>query len=101
MMGKIPCKIFPLKCSFGICNRVLANMDFGFGIEPNQNSSFGHTLVCRYTLDVLCRQQIKLFQVVSASEFHEYQWNNIVFIFFGPSGFWRASEASNIDCFKN
>ena len=48
-MGKIPCKIFPLKCSFGICNRVLANMDFGFGIEPNQNSSFGHTLVCRYT----------------------------------------------------
>ena len=26
----------------------------------------------RYSLDVLCRQQIKLFQVVSTSEFHEY-----------------------------
>ena len=25
-----------------------------------------------YLLDVLCRQQIKLFQVVSTSEFHEY-----------------------------
>ena len=25
-----------------------------------------------YVLDVLCRQQIKLFQVVSTSEFHEY-----------------------------
>ena len=25
-----------------------------------------------YILDVLCRQQIKLFQVVSTSEFHEY-----------------------------
>ena len=25
-----------------------------------------------YTLDVLCLQQIKLFQVVSTSEFHEY-----------------------------
>ena len=26
-----------------------------------------------YMLDVLCRQPIKLFQVVSTSEFHEYQ----------------------------
>ena len=25
-----------------------------------------------YTVDVLCRQPIKLFQVVSTSEFHEY-----------------------------
>ena len=25
-----------------------------------------------YILDVLCRQRIKLFQVVSTSEFHEY-----------------------------
>ena len=35
-----------------------------------------------YRVDVLCRQQIKLFHVVSTSEFHEYQWNNVVFIFF-------------------
>ena len=26
----------------------------------------------KVTLDVLCRQPIKLFQVVSTSEFHEY-----------------------------
>ena len=37
-----------------------------------------------YLLDVLCRQQIKLFQVVSTSEFHKYQWNNVVFIFLSP-----------------
>ena len=30
-------------------------------------TNFVHTI-----LDVLCRQQIKLFQVVSTSEFHEY-----------------------------
>ena len=30
-------------------------------------------LTCTYYLvDVLCRQQIKLFQVVSTAEFHEY-----------------------------
>ena len=60
-----------------------------------------HKLICSKEIDLLCRQQIKLFQVVSTSEFHEYQWNNVVFIFFVPSGFWWASEASNIDCFKN
>ena len=60
-----------------------------------------HCISSHYLVDVLCRQQIKLFQVVSTSEFHEYQWNNVVFIFFVPSGFWWASEASNIDCFKN
>ena len=59
-------------------------------------SASGHCL-----LDVLCCQPIKPFQVVSTSGFHEYWWNNVVFIFFVPSGFCRASEASNIDCFKN
>ena len=34
--------------------------------------------------DVLCRQQIKPFQVVSTSEFHEYCWNNIDFNFLVP-----------------
>ena len=49
--------------------------------------SFSHTCkmqmhyICIY---VLCRQRIKLFQVVSTSEFHEYKWNNIVFIFLSP-----------------
>ena len=55
----------------------------------------------RYILDVLCRQQIKLFQVVSTSEFHEYWWNHLKNIFLVPAAFCRASEASNIDYFKN
>ena len=33
-------------------------------------------------VDALWSQLIKLIQVVSTSEFHEYKWNNIVFIFF-------------------
>ena len=37
-----------------------------------------------YVLDVLWGQPIKLIQVVSASEFHEYWWNNFGFIFFCP-----------------
>ena len=41
-----------------------------------------------YGVDVLCRQQIKLFRVVFTSEFNEYQWNNVVFIFLSP----RVSE---------
>ena len=32
---------------------------------------FDHIKVTQVKLDVLCRQQIKLFQVVSTSEFHE------------------------------
>ena len=44
-------------------------------------------------VDVLCRQQIKLFQVVSTSEFHEYWWNNLENIFLVPAAFWGASEA--------
>ena len=52
-------------------------------------------------LDVLWCQPIKLIQIVSTSEFHEYWWNDVDFIFFIPSIFCRASEASNIDSFKN
>ena len=51
-------------------------------------------------LDVLWCQPIKLIHVVSTSEFREYWWNDIDF-FFIPSIFCRASEASNIDSFKN
>ena len=52
-----------------------------------------------WTLEELAEygQPIKLIQVVSASEFHEYWLNDIFFV---PSVFCRASEASNIDCFK-
>ena len=46
-------------------------------------------------LDVLWCQPIKLIQVVSTLEFHEYWWNDVDFIFFIPSIFCRASEASN------
>ena len=52
-------------------------------------------------VDVLCRQQIELFQVVSTSEFLEYWWNDLDFIFFVPPTCCRASEASKIDYFKN
>ena len=38
-------------------------------------------------VDVLWGQPIKLIQVVSTSEFDEYQLNNVVFIFFCPLGF--------------
>ena len=44
-------------------------------------------------LDVLYRQQIKLFQVVSTSKFHEYWWNDLENIFLVPAAFCRASEA--------
>ena len=47
----------------------------------------------RYVLDVLCCQQIKLFQVVTTSEFHEYQRNNLEMVFLVPAAFCRASEA--------
>ena len=40
----------------------------------------------KYIIDVLWGQPIRLIQVVSASEFHEYLWNKIVFIFC-PFGF--------------
>ena len=33
---------------------------------------YGRASLDSKVLDVLCRQQIKLFQVVSTSEFHEY-----------------------------
>ena len=54
-----------------------------------------------YPLDVLWGQPIKLIQVVSPSEFHEYWWKDFGFIFFVPSTCCRASEASKIDYFKN
>ena len=38
-----------------------------------------------YVLDVLWCQPIKLIHVVSTSEFHEYWWNDVDFIFFVPS----------------
>ena len=53
-----------------------------------------------YVVDVLWGQLIKLIQVFSTSEFHEYLLNDVDFIFFVPSACCRASEASNIDCFK-
>ena len=38
-----------------------------------------------FTIDVLWCQPIKLIQVVSTSEFHEYWWKDVDFIFFVPS----------------
>ena len=58
-----------------------------------QISIFGFTTESHCILDVLCRQPIKLFQVVSTSEFHEYWWNDLEIIFLVPAAFCRASEA--------
>ena len=59
------------------------------GTPLNLKQSWAHAerLCTVGLLDVLCCQPIKLFQVVSTSEYHEYQWNNVVFIFFCPLGF--------------
>ena len=65
--------------------------------DDNLTTAWRHA----YLVDVLWGQPIKLIQVFSTSEFHEYWWNGVVFIFFVPSTLCRASEASNIDCFKN
>ena len=63
------------------------------GICHHQPFTFSDLLWPYYVLDILCRQQIKLFQVVSTSEFHEYWWNNLENIFLVPGAFWGASEA--------
>ena len=72
-------------------------MQSTLGADLNKN----HIPLAIYALDILCRQQIKLFQVISTSEFYEYWWNDLDFIFFVPSTCCRASEASKIDYFKN
>ena len=50
--------------------------------------------ISTYILDVLWCQPIKLIQVVSTSEFHEYWWKDVDFIFFVPSIYCRASEVT-------
>ena len=45
------------------------------------------------TLEFLCSQQIKLFQVFPTSEFHEYWWNDLENVVLVPASFCRASEA--------
>ena len=50
-----------MKCKYNICS-----------IFTKINKWSIHKLCCTYILDVLCCQPIKLFQVVSTSEFHEY-----------------------------
>ena len=54
-----------------------------------------------YWIEVLWGQRIKLIQVISSSELHEYWLNNVVFIFFCPLGFCRASKASNLTASKS
>ena len=49
-----------------------------------------------YLLDVLWGQPIKLIQVVSTSEFYEYWWNDVVFIFICPLGFLQGLRSKNI-----
>ena len=67
-----------------------------FPTEPHYGV---HIWMC-WPIDVLWGQPIKLIHVFSTLEFHELmEWH--CFHFFIPSTLCRASEASNIDCFKN
>ena len=59
--------------------------DLSFEFQMNFIAQTSEYYWYRYRLDVLWRQPIKLIQVVSTSEFHEYWWNDIDFIFFIPS----------------
>ena len=90
---KIPDKFYRYNFSVNVCFKIhfrnnplylVTNIEIKFRLN-----------VCfiPYLLDVLCRQQIKLFQVVSTSEFHEYWWNDLKNIFLVPAAFCRASEA--------
>ena len=54
-----------------------------------------------YLVYVLWCQRIKLIQVVSTSEFHEYWWKDIDFIFFVPSIYCRASVKKGKIVFEN
>ena len=49
-----------------------------------------------YVLDVLWGQPIKLIQVVSTSEFHEYWWNDVDFIFLCPLQLVQGLRSNNI-----
>ena len=73
-----------------LCVVYLASRNFG--LRGQQNT---------YVLDVLWGQSIKLIQVASNSELHEDQWNDLFFFQIFPSHCFVASEASEIDCFKN
>ena len=48
--------------------------------------------VSRYVVDVLWGQRIKLIQVASDSEWHENQWNDLLFFEIVPSHCFGASE---------
>ena len=65
--------------------------------KPSWDFNFLHTFC---TLDVFWGQQIKQNQVASTSELLENQRNDLVFFKINPLHFCRASEASNMDCFK-
>ena len=55
-----------------------------------------------YIIDVLLGQPIKFIQVASNSELceNQWKWNDLLFFEIVHSHCFRASEASNLDCFK-
>ena len=50
----------------------------------------------RYVIDVLWGQPIKLIQVDSTVGFHDYWWNNIVFLIFCPLHFVQGLRSKNV-----
>ena len=78
LKSKFSCLQFFQKMSKNICLLDLT-------LAPKMGQSNKKSVQIRgYLLDVLWWQPIKLIHVVSTSEFHEYWWNDIDFIFLSP-----------------
>ena len=65
-------------------------------ILRNKNNWILYSSIHAYMLDVLWCQPIKLIQVVSTSEFHEYWWKDVDFIFFRPPRLLQGLRSNNI-----
>ena len=56
---------------------------------------FATSILIPYVLDVLWCQPIKRIQVVSTSEYHEYWWKDVDFIFFRPIHLLQGLRSEN------
>ena len=75
-------------------------IEFKIGAYVRKNYNF-----CVYTKVIYTRRPVpSTDQAIPRCFYFRISWilmEQCVFIFFVPSGFWRASEALNIDCFEN
>ena len=68
-LDRDPFKDFKFPCSY--CDKRFPT-DFVLDYHLKLIHKGNCYITYQYLLDILCHQQIKLFQVVSTSEFHEY-----------------------------